>query len=380
MKKFLLFVFMFMLVIPVKGLENENTIRKYKYYRLEKVEGPFVLKTEENEEYPLIDEESYIEEALSELSIDKPEEKEGRKIYEYDGFHYARLLKANKVEIKVSEGYALKNVSIESSDGEVYYSNKDATTINGGSTNTYELNKLYDFRDLTIKANPGNDKDIQTFYICFKYNDQVISEIAISTLSKNIKVPGTYGNIKENAYEDIYTLNELDDLIYKGPVKLYQYQDYKYQSYKLVREYYDEYLTEPFEDYIYKDEDDFIDVLINNTIDSNTNELVLVNNKVSEDIQTKPETNEIVKTNNEPSNTDNKIKESVSSSSKNNIPTQSGKIVNVKNKPINKKTSNENIYYYFLLVILIILLLLAIKCKNKLKEQYGWYEFIIFFS
>ena len=88
-------------------------------------------------------------------------------------------------------------------------------------------------------------------------------------------------------------------------------------------------------------------------------------------IGAKPETNEIVKTNNEPSKTDNKIKESVSSSSKNNIPTQSGKIVNFKNKPINKKTSNENIYYYFLLVILIILLLLAIKCKNKLKEQYG---------
>ena len=113
MKKFLLFVFMFMLVIPVKGLENENTIRKYRYYRLERFDGPFVLKTEVNEEYPLIDEEKYTEGYLSELSINKPEEKEGRKVYEYNGFYYSRLLKANKVEIKVSNGYALRNVSIE---------------------------------------------------------------------------------------------------------------------------------------------------------------------------------------------------------------------------------------------------------------------------
>ena len=373
MKKFLLFVFMFMLVIPVRGLENENTIRKHKYYRLERFDGPFVLKTEINEEYPLIDEEKYTEGYLSELSINKPEEKEGRKVYEYNGFYYSRLLKANKVEIKVSNGYALRNVSIESSEGEISYSNKDNTSINGGSTNTYELNELYDFRDLTIKAQPDNDEDMQVFYVYFKYNDKIISEIAISTFSKNIRIPGTYGEIKKDAYEDIYVLNEVEDndLIYKGPVKLYRYQDYKYQSYKLVREYYDEYLTEPFEDYIYKDEDDFIDVVISDTNDSNTDGLVLLNNKVSEDSSVKTENKKIVKTNNEPIKTENKVKENMNSSSKNNIPTQSGKVVNVKTKPLTNKTDNKNVYYYFLLVILIILLLLAIKCKNKLKEQYG---------
>lgn len=371
MKKFLLFVFMFMLVMPVNGLEKENTIRKYKYYRLEKVDGPYVLKTEVNDEYPLIDEENYIEGSLSEFSTDKPEEKEGRKIYEYDGFHYLKLLEANKVEIKVDDGYALKNISIRDSDGDANYNNKDEKVINGGSTKIYELNELYDFRDLTIKAQPGNDKDMQVFYVRFMYNDKIISEIAISTFSKNINISGRfYGNIKDDAYEDIYTLNEVDDdLIYKGPVKLYQYQDYKYQSYKLVRDYYDEYLTEPFENYIYKDEEDFIDVITNNTVDSNSNELVLLNNKVNEDIPVKKESKEITNTNNEPIKKE--IKESVSSSSKNNIPTQSGKVINIKSKPLTNKTNNKNVYYYFLLVILIILLLLAIKYKNELKKQYG---------
>ena len=214
---------------------------------------------------------------------------------------------------------------------------------------------------------------MQVFYVYFKYNDKIISEIAISTFSKNIRIPGTYGEIKKDAYEDIYVLNEVedDDLIYKGPVKLYQYQDYKYQSYKLVREYYDEYLTEPFENYIYKDEDDFIDVVISDTNDSNTDGLVLLNNKVSEDSYVKTENKKIVNTNNEPIKTENKVKENMNSSSKNNIPTQSGKVVNIKSKPLTNKTDNKNVYYYFLLVILIILLLLAIKCKNKLKEQYG---------
>ena len=81
MKKVLLFVFMFLLAFPVKGLENDiNTIRKYKYYRLNKVMGPMVLKNKVNNEYPLIDEKNYILDDLSELSVDKPSEMDGRKI------------------------------------------------------------------------------------------------------------------------------------------------------------------------------------------------------------------------------------------------------------------------------------------------------------
>ncbi len=52
MKKILLIVFLCVLTVPVYGLENI----KYKYYRLNKVEGPLVFKGEASEDFPMIDE------------------------------------------------------------------------------------------------------------------------------------------------------------------------------------------------------------------------------------------------------------------------------------------------------------------------------------
>ena len=103
MKKILLFVFMMLVLIPVHGLESNNTIRKYKYYRLNEVLGPMVFKNEVTDEFPLINENNYIEGELSELSTERPLKQDGRKIYEYDAFHYSKVLSVNKIEIKVSK-------------------------------------------------------------------------------------------------------------------------------------------------------------------------------------------------------------------------------------------------------------------------------------
>ena len=66
MKKFLFLVFLLMLVVPVKGLENDGTVvRKYKYYRLNKVLGPIVLKDEVSDKFPLIDENQYFDFTVS---------------------------------------------------------------------------------------------------------------------------------------------------------------------------------------------------------------------------------------------------------------------------------------------------------------------------
>ena len=371
MKKVLLFVFMLLITIPVKGLENDlNTIRKYKYYRLNEVLGPMVLKNEINEEYPFIDEENYILGDLSDLSSVRPTE-DGRKIYEYDGFYYLEKPKVNTLIIEAQHESILYDIEIKTNDGNTLYKSDD---IINNTSKTYKLNENIDMKDLIIKCKGADNKKKWLFTIYFKFDDKLVGEIGVNSFLNDIEISGNQVEIKDNSYNDVYSLTELeltDNLIYKGPIKLYQYQDYKYQSYKFVREYYDEYLTGPFEDYIYCDETDYIDVPIDKT------------DNVIEDIETyEPEvlpSNEIM-----PVTLSNK--NNVNNNVSKNLPEKSNKILetaspNENTSPIqyaqtlkfNKNTSsnkvkNNNIYYYSLLIILIILLIITFKIKNKLKK------------
>ncbi len=377
MKKVLLFVFMFLLAFPVKGLENDmNTIRKYKYYRLNKVMGPMVLKNEVNNEYPLIDEKNYILDDLSELSVDKPSEMDGRKIYEYDGFHYLKIPGVNSLVITPEHDTILYDIEIKKTNGESIYKSED---ILNNISKTYKLNEDINLNDLVVECKGGDNRESQLFTIDFKYDDKIIGKLGVNSFLNNIAVYGRQSEIKKDAYENIYSLTELslnDYLIYNGQVKLYQYQDYKYQSYRLDREYYNEYLTEPFEDYIYRDENDFIDVPIN-TVDN-------IEDNIEESI-TEPVSNDslkqvsVSKENNVNKTIDNntvskKIQEShknileTPAQSKSVAPVQYAQALKInKNTPSNKMTDN-NVYYYFLLAILIILLIIAFKIRNKLKE------------
>ena len=377
MKKVLLFVFMFLLAFPVKGLENDmNTIRKYKYYRLNKVMGPMVLKNEVNNEYPLIDEKNYILDDLSELSVDKPSEMDGRKIYEYDGFHYLKIPGVNSLVITPEHDTILYDIEIKKTNGESIYKSED---ILNNISKTYKLNEDINLNDLVVECKGGDNRESQLFTIDFKYDDKIIGKLGVNSFLNNIAVYGRQSEIKKDAYENIYSLTELslnDYLIYNGQVKLYQYQDYKYQSYRLDKEYYNEYLTEPFEDYIYRDENDFIDVPIN-TVDN-------IEDNIEESI-TEPVSNDslkqvsVSKENNVNKTIDNntvskKIQEShknileTPAQSKSVAPVQYAQTLKInKNTPSNKMTDN-NVYYYFLLAILIILLIIAFKIRNKLKE------------
>lgn len=376
MKKILLFVFMMLVLIPVHGLESNNTIRKYKYYRLNEVLGPMVFKNEVTDEFPLINENNYIEGELSELSTERPLKQDGRKIYEYDGFRYSKVLSVNKIEIKVSKGYMLSDVVIESINGKIDYENNDDNNIlTSDKIVTYKLKEATDLKNLIIRCKGIGDTDKYLFTIVFKHDDKTVSEIGAGVYSKDIVIYGKNAPIRTNAYENIYSLEKLDDsnLIYKGTVKLYQYQDYKYQSYRLEREYYNEYLSEPIEDYIYRDDNDYIDIIENNLFEETmTNKN---NNLITDDfINEQP----VVK------KTSNDVKENISLTPKNDVtksskdksnvqlPIQYDNVLKISNKTSANKVKDKKIYYYFILVILIVLLLIALRIKNKLKECYRW--------
>lgn len=376
MKKILLFVFMMLVLIPVHGLESNNTIRKYKYYRLNEVLGPMVFKNEVTDEFPLINENNYIEGELSELSMERPLKQDGRKIYEYDGFHYSKVLSVNKIEIKVSKGYMLSDVVIESINGKIDYENNDDNNIlTSDKIVTYKLKEATDLKNLIIRCKGIGDTDKYLFTIVFKHDDKTVSEIGAGVYLEDIVIYGKNATIRTNAYENIYSLEKLDDsnLIYKGTVKLYQYQDYKYQSYRLEREYYNEYLSEPIEDYIYRDDNDYIDIIENNLFEETiTNKS---NNLITDDFIDKQP---VVK------KTSNDVKENISLTPKNDVtksskdksnvqlPIQYDNVLKISNKTSANKVKDKKIYYYFILVILVVLLLIALRIKNKLKKCYRW--------
>ena len=369
---------MMLVLVPVHGLEkNTNTVRKYKYYRLNEILGPMVLKNEVNDEFPLIDEDRYIEGELSELSIDKPLEQDGRKIYEYDGFHYLKMLKVNTLEIKVNKGYMLSDVSIENNSGKIdYESNDNSNILTSEKSVIYKLKEEIDLTNLIIRCKGVSDTDKYLFTILFKHDDKTLSILKANTYLDNIVIYGNQSSIKDDVYEDIYSLEKLNTkrLIYKGTVKLYQYQDYKYQSYKLEREYYNEYLSETYEDYIYRDEDNYIDViednLIEKTIKNESSGLEKINTLINEQ-PTVEQTSNDVKENKEIISLSPKNNVTKSSMDKSNIklPIKYANALKIDNKASANKVNNKNVYY-FILVILFILLFMALKVKNKLKEYY----------
>ena len=375
MKKLLLFVFVMCILIPVHGLEDSNMIRKYKYFRLNEVLGPMVTKEEITEEFPLIHEDNYIKSDLSELSVDRPLEKDGRKIYDYDGFHYVKPMKVNKVEIKANEGYKFSDIKLESIQGEISYESNNNDIVTYENSRIFKLDKEANLSDLIINCIGTGDTEKYLFSIIFKNDDFVVGDIYINTFLDNIVLYGRDVPIKKSAYENVYSLKKLDDdsLTYKGNIKLYQYQDYKFQSYKLEREYYDEYLSEPFEDYIYKDETDYIDVLKNDlSKEETTTGLEKVSSLISEKptVEKTSATSAIVKNEDKDDVPKNNISIPANDYSSFKLPIQYDNTLKIDNKTSSNNVNSKPIYYYFILVILTILLLLTLKLKNKLKECY----------
>lgn len=377
MKKFFLIVIMMLLTIPVYGLEN-STI-KYKYYRLNKVMGPILYKDEVNDEFPLIDLENPIEGEMSEFLTEKPLDKEGREIFEYDGFEYLEIPKINSIEVKMYEGFDASDVSVVSTDGEINFeSDIDGYIPTGGSGNFW-FDSGYDLDDLIVNLSTGDISDFYFLTIYFKCDGVTVSELYVSALSNYThQCFGSTSVLNRSTFKKLYFKEKQnnDSLIYNGSIKLYQFKDTKYQSYKLEKEYYPEYLSEPFEDYIYRDDNDYImDVTDNKNKEDDITEITVSNNEILDDTNFDKEN--LYNTEIEYDNFSEK--ESLTQSEANfNTATPDGKV----KKPTqyqnvlkidDKKTVSNKINYnksYFLLVILIILLLIMIKVRKHFKKYY----------
>ena len=373
MKKILLALFLLVLTVPVHGLENENI--QYKYYRLNKVLGPIVYKDEVSEEFPLIDEDNPIKTELSELSTEKPEEKVGREIYEYEGYHYLKVPKIDSLEIKMRDDSSLFNINITNIHGDINVTSDNDGNLLNGEIGNFWFDEPVSLEDLLISAITKDGNEFSNFIIYFKSNNIKVSFLDVCAMTNsNHYIYGNQAMLDEGTFESVYSIDEKndDDLIYKGKIKLYQFADYQYQSYKLEREYYPEYLSSPFEDYIYRDDQDYIIV---NKVDNNfKNDLIPLGNMNNEVLDYNNDVEELV-TNDEKITQD--LTDSVDSGKSIDVdskkPTQYQNVLKMDNgKTVSNTVDNSKLYTYFILVILVILLLLMLKIRNRLKTSYRW--------
>lgn len=349
MRKIIFAFLLFLLTTPVYA-QNDNQIR-YKYYRFKKVLGPIVTKNEVNNQFPLIDESNYFLSDFSDLSTKKPLNNDERIIYEYDGFHYLKVPKVNSITIKVIDDSYLSDISIKSIKGHLdFISDNDSNILTNNMTINYELNDYFDINDLMINYKSGNNKEKHMFNVYFKYDGKVISELYTLVFANiNHYILGSQSEIKKDTYENVYLLQKSEDsnLIYQGPIKLYQYQDYKYQSYKLEKDYYDGYLTGPIEDYIYKDETMYINDFLFKDNKENTFSTFLNNKTYLKDSSNSTFTN-------------TEKKQIIN----NQKPLKYNKVLKV-----DKVTNSRKNDYKYILFVLIILLIIMVKIKSMIKKQ-----------
>lgn len=370
MKKVFLVFMMFVSMSSV--MAKDTVVRKYKYYRLDKVLESYV--SESDEEFIELDKDDYVLSNLSELSTDKPEEKDYRNIYSYDGYEYNKKLKANKFTIFSNSTSTISNFMVFYEGTQINYScdyvSNTLLHFDENDTITCSLDEEYDMSKITISFKTSND-NVYQFLVKVYHDDVRLSEM-IMYCEKNVNVY-LYGRefpYNTSAYFKVYSKDKLDDeyLSDEKEVTLYQYEDYLYQSYRLNKDYYPEYLEDAYLDYLYKDTSDYIDVTITTPdeiiLDSNDNfsnktleESLDVSNDISETIE--PTITKVAEVTS-PSNTVNVFDISTTRTPEYSYVEK----VDTSNEKIKSK-NNHFIFYLFLLIIILIINKIRKKLKNR---------------
>ncbi len=247
--------------IESNELTDVKTERRYKYYKLEKELGPY----SENStlEYPYIDKDDFIDNGFSALSPDKPLEADNRIIESVKGYHYRKVKDINYLEL-VCNG---KNASIN--NFEVYY-NGEKLDYEMEKTNDSDILKKKDkiilyfnqkiniqYLTLNFKWLSGTINESKFNLICGYDDEEYTFETLTYTGETDVLWKGMNASSYYNAWEDFYSSSKMAEtsvLKRIEEVTLYHYKDLLYHLYRFNRIYYDEYLTEAYEDYIYQDE------------------------------------------------------------------------------------------------------------------------------
>lgn len=377
MKKLILLL---LLLIPnIAYAENdENLERRYKYYKIENIYGPYELEGVENEDFPLVNYNDFIYGEYSDWTF----EKKDKDFIEKTVYKYKTVSNTNKI---VLSGFSSPDYHVDVKDIKVFYEgkevpykltctlcekdfeskmNNDMARIEVNGTVTLELDNEYPLENLNTEVDVINAGDWIT-WIDVNYKNNNLVNTNDRKIVKNI------GDAKFNIIGSKLTVINKDKIVYKdekenndfsellAEEKMYKYRDVLYQKYKEERIYTDYLSSSPGDEYI-KDENMYKDFVINDYDNAELQEGTL----------------DIVAVNETFNNGDNKEKTYIVENDKktksydflsNNIQNDFQKTYgSIDQKP---KITNQKDYSY-LLIFLLIPFLLLIKIILVLSKLY----------
>lgn len=306
-------IVLFLLCVP-SVLAKEGVIRKYKYYYLDRIYGPY--SEEASFEYPYINYDDYIYTDYIE-SLEEPLDKPNREIEETIYYKYKRIKNIKYIRIKNnSNPINVSNIDLKYNGEDINYtisstSGEDSLIESGGYlTIQFQVEIDQSLVKLKIESDAfGSGINIITADdIC----NQSIYRCTIGNMFEWDGTNATYYSYS-SWVEDIYPfkLSSGRVVIYQGKATSYRYRDKLYRTYREEKIYSLGYLVEPKYPFVIKDEYDFIEENVrseedsleadNNknsllddgdSLDNNETTLFLKNDDLSDDIIDVPNTSD----------------------------------------------------------------------------------------
>ncbi|MCI9084140.1 MAG: hypothetical protein HFH46_00810 [Bacilli bacterium] len=349
--------------IQSDNLTDVKVERRYKYYKLIKEYGEYSRTTNQN--YPYLDKDDYIYTNASTPNIIKPEEKEDRIIEELDGYHYKKIKDINYITIDVSRTTkTLSKIEFLYKGEKLDYTTKVDTSqndiiINDGQSITFHFKENIRVYDLimSFEVKDGNDNGL--FIRIGNNNEEYLYTILSYELNKTNTWIGKTIRCYNSAFEDYYSTEKIESTyIFKliKTISMYTYKDKLYHTYNLTKDYYEEYLSKPFEDYIHKDETKYKDYYAKRTRNIISEYIIKTNNEEKKTINKKQKLTTL--------NTSSKTKQYATLEKTQYYPVKLNK-----EKKIETQDSSYLLYTFIPFILILVILILVLSKLYKKKRE-----------
>ena len=367
------------------------TEKRYNYYKLNKILGPYLLAGEESD-YEYLDYDDYILSSPSEFSTEKPDDTD-RIITTKTQYKYQSVSPVNYVQVFLSQNTSaqinIKSLRIYYNDEEIkdyntvgYRSNYNVATSSGtlkpGGDLKINFHETYNLNELKIVLElDGNYTNIEytytsgvnnTVYTSNDFKYQNIINLNEEFLFKNAKLENPeFVYFYDDEREESNVLQNTNEIRY-----LYSYQDKLYRYYNLEKVYNNKYTKQADGEFIYKDENDYkvyyayrtrsiISDLVSTSVLKETDGN-LVNTAF---LDNRKQSNNIDNINSSDINNKEAIATNDYQKPLETIDYQKANIIDDSTQP---SSNISYLIYFFLFLILSIIILLLSKCyKSKLK-------------
>ncbi len=375
------------------ALVDVITEKRYKYYKLNKEEGPYLL-ADAVSDYQYIDYDDYILSEPSDILYEKPDEI-NKVIITEKQYKYQRVSPVNYLQINLSKNTSssiqIKSLRIYNKTENItdydivgYYTNYDPEISSGRlDPNGWIKIRLHDnfyLEDLKIVLElDGNYNNVEYTYES-GYDDKVYTKNKFkyqNTVNLNKEFLFKNSTLQNPKFEYFYDSEREESNVLQKTSEtrtIYRYQDKLYRHYNLEKIYNDKYTKEPDGDFIYRDEDDYKIYYAYRTRSLIKENLLNVSsthiNNLSPSGDLKLDTNTL-------EFKENKVKDKIIG--------ENNSVSNVYQKPLkkieyqkanildNQNTENNNLFYllYFLIFFILSIIILLLSKYYKSKVNYG---------